>query len=112
MAQVRMRKLESQGPALSPYRSAAYLRPRRTRARAMPTQTMRRSSSRSRTRQLGQQFDCQQARRVIPLADIGLIVIGDTEIVADHVRSLGYRVNDQMSIFSAISIASSTSMPR
>jgi hypothetical protein len=41
-----------------------------------------------------------------------LIVIGDTEIVADHVRSLGYRVNDQMSIFSAISIASSTSMPR
>ena len=51
-------------------------------------------------------------RRNIPLADIGLIVIGDTEIVADHVRSLGYRVNDQMSIFSAISIASSTSMPR
>jgi len=40
MAQVRIRKLESQarpGRTLSPYRSAANLRPRRTRARAMPT---------------------------------------------------------------------------
>jgi hypothetical protein len=39
-------------------------------------------------------------------------MIGGEETAADHVRSLGHRVNDQMSIFSAISMASSTSMPR
>jgi len=39
-------------------------------------------------------------------------MIGGDDTAADHVRSLAYRVNDQMSIFSAISIASSTSMPR
>ena len=55
MAQVRICKLESQsrpGRTMSPYRSAAYLRPRRTRARAMPTWVMRRSSSRPPTRQV------------------------------------------------------------
>jgi hypothetical protein len=39
-------------------------------------------------------------------------MIGGDETAADYVRSLGYCVGDQMSIFSAISIASSTSMPR
>ena len=37
---------------------------------------------------------------------------GDDKAIADHVRLSGDRVKDQMSIFSAISIASSTSMPR
>jgi hypothetical protein len=33
-------------------------------------------------------------------------MIGGDETAAAHIRSLGHRVNDQMSIFSAISIAS------
>jgi hypothetical protein len=39
-------------------------------------------------------------------------MIGGDKTAADHGRSLGYRVSDQMSIFSAISVASSTSTPR
>ena len=45
-------------------------------------------------------------------AAIILPMIGDAPTVADHVRLLEYCVSDQISIFSAISIASSTSMPR
>ena len=37
-------------------------------------------------------------------------MIGDADAVADHVRFLARCDSDQMSIFSAISIASSTSM--
>ena len=51
-------------------------------------------------------------RREIPLADLGLAMIGDPDTAAGHVGLLGDHVSDQMSIFSAISIASSTSMPR
>jgi hypothetical protein len=36
---------------------------------------------------------------------------GDAIAFAGHVGLLGYRVRRQMSIFSAISMASSTSMP-
>ncbi|MEW5962218.1 MAG: hypothetical protein AB1749_01510 [Pseudomonadota bacterium] len=39
-------------------------------------------------------------------------MIGDAETAADYVRYVEHRVDDQISIFSAISIASSTSMPR
>jgi hypothetical protein len=38
--------------------------------------------------------------------------IGDAENVADHVRCLAYRVKSQISTFSAVSIAASTSVPR
>jgi hypothetical protein len=44
-------------------------------------------------------------------ADIADAGIGDKTSAAEHVCLLGYRVGAQMSIFSAISIASSTSMP-
>ena len=54
----------------------------------------------------------RSARPSYTEADIGHAMIGGDETAADHFRSLRYRVNDQMSIFSAISIASSTSMPR
>jgi len=42
--------------------------------------------------------------------DFDLTVIGNAEPVADHVRWLGYCVCEQMSVISAFSIASSTSM--
>lgn len=50
--------------------------------------------------------------RSIPLAEVRASMAGGAENAADYVRLSGYRVNDQISIFSAISIASSTSMPR
>ena len=43
---------------------------------------------------------------------VGIAMVGDQDMSADRVSLLGDRVSDQMSIFSAISIASSTSMPR
>jgi len=45
-------------------------------------------------------------------ADSGLLVAGDANCITDHVCLLWYRDGRQISIFSAISIASSTSMPR
>ena len=51
-------------------------------------------------------------RRLIPIADLEPHVIGNAESAAEHVRYMEHCVNDQISIFSAISIASSTSMPR
>jgi hypothetical protein len=39
-------------------------------------------------------------------------VIGVAEGAAGYVRYLEHRVDDQMAIFSAISMASSTSIPR
>jgi hypothetical protein len=48
----------------------------------------------------------------IPIAAIGASVIDDELTAADRVRFRSNRVEAQMSIFSAISIASSTSMPR
>ncbi len=53
-----------------------------------------------------------QLKREIPIAAIEGNGIGDARSAADRVRRQGYRANDQISIFSAISIASSTSMPR
>jgi hypothetical protein len=43
--------------------------------------------------------------------DIGRTMIGEDLLVADHVRLPGYGFCNQMPIFSAFSIASSTSMP-
>ena len=51
-------------------------------------------------------------RREIPIADLAACVISTADGAADHVGLLGDHVSDQMSIFSAISMASSTSMPR
>jgi hypothetical protein len=51
-------------------------------------------------------------RRSYTEADSGLLVASDANYIAGHVCLLGYRDECQMSIFSAISIASSTSMPR
>jgi hypothetical protein len=48
----------------------------------------------------------------IPEADIGRLLAGDEFAVAGRVRFRRDRVSDQISIFSAISIASSTSIPR
>ena len=45
-------------------------------------------------------------------ADSRPLMAGDELAAADHVGLLGYRVSSQISIFSAISIASSTSIPR
>ena len=55
------------------------------------------------------------ARRLLsrhPNSGHQLNMIGSADCAADDVRSLRYRADVQMSIFSAISIASSTSMPR
>jgi len=48
----------------------------------------------------------------IPSGGIERHASGDAVGAADHVRNSSDRVSDQISIFSAISIASSTSMPR
>ena len=50
--------------------------------------------------------------RSISIGNVQPFVIGDANGTVDYVRYVGHRVDDQMSIFSAISIASSTSMPR
>ena len=55
---------------------------------------------------------CAAPSSVIPIADVGLAMIGDPDTAADHVGLLGDCVNDQMSILSAISMASSTSKQR
>ena len=51
-------------------------------------------------------------RRDIPLAEVAGSETGDGNAAAGHVRNRMDCVSDQISIFSAISIASSTSMPR
>jgi hypothetical protein len=48
----------------------------------------------------------------IPIAVIRAAAIGGDLAAADHVRFRWNRVDVQISIFSAISMASSTSMPR
>ena len=48
----------------------------------------------------------------ILLADLGTWAIGARLTGTDHVRWLGHRVQGQISIFSASSMAWSTSMPR
>jgi hypothetical protein len=48
---------------------------------------------------------------IIAEAVIGITAIGGAKSAADHVRSEGIASIDQMSIFSAISISSSTSIP-
>ena len=53
-----------------------------------------------------------RAGRFIPQADVARSAISGAQSAADHVRSRSHRVSNQMSIFYAISIASSTSMPR
>ena len=46
--------------------------------------------------------------RKIPGADIRERIASDADGVADHVCCVRYRVSDQMSIFSAVSMASSS----
>lgn len=49
---------------------------------------------------------------LIPFAEVLAVRIGGTACATYDVRNVGHHVDDQMSLFSAISIASSTSMPR